>query len=85
MPEIEQDAVEEDAVEVDACDHWITYRKAACIQSGEDVMHLFNDKIVTPCGFIETFFGARLLVYERMPRLPVNEDGLIIRNQPQPQ
>ena len=85
MPEIEQDAVEEDAVEVDACDHWITYRKAACIQSGEDVMHLFNDKIVTPCGFIETFFGARLLVYERMPRLPVNEDGLIIRNQPQRQ
>ena len=85
MPEIEQDAVEEDAVEVDACDHWITYRKAACIQSGEDVMHIFNDKIVTPCGFIETFFGARLLVYERMPRLPVNEDGLIIRNQPKPQ
>ena len=85
MPEIEQDAVEEDAVEVDACDHWITYRKAACTQSGEDVMYLFNDKIVTPCGFIETFFGARLLVYERMPRLPVNEDGLIIRNQPQPQ
>jgi len=85
LPEIEEDAAEEDADEVDACDHWITYRKATCPESGEDVMYLFNDRNVTPCGFIETFFGARLLVYERMPRLPVNEDGLIIRNQPQPQ
>ena len=85
MPEIEVDAVEEDAVEVDECDHWITYRKATCPVSGEDVMYQFNDKIVTPCRNIDTFFGARLLVYERMPRLPVNEDGLIIRNQPQPQ
>ena len=65
------------------CDHYVAYREVTCPRSGERLMYQFNDLIVTECNGIRSFFGARLLIYERTPRLPVDETGLIIRNQNQ--
>ena len=72
------------ATRIRSCNHWVAYREVTCPHSGDSVMYQFNDLIVTECNGIRSFFGARLLIYERTPMLPVDETGVIIRNQNQP-